>query len=386
MTTQPHIIGLDIGGANLKSASTRRVVCERYFPLWKRADELDGALAMMLDEHAAKGDLPAALAITITGELADAFATRSEGVAEILAAVQRASEQFSRQHKTVQLPIYTYTILNKDRSCDAVGYEWQSPQTVRQDPLRAAASNWHCLATWIAEQQDDAPDFWLLIDIGSTTTDIIPIRNRRVATNSLTDLDRLRSGELVYTGIRRSPVCAVLPHVQLQGHTVPLMAEFFATSDDAYIALDLIAEDAEDCDTADGRPRLRDAAMQRLSRMVGEDRQTLGATAARSIAEQVIDAQAAMVVRAIDQVIDAQAFDNRLPHDEVQTVPVIVSGHGAPLWQRVFDQFNQRFRAGQGGAKPIRHLKHVSLEKLPPTQSRVAPALAAANLLRRAIA
>ncbi len=68
-------------------------------------------------------------------------------------------------------------------------------------PLTVAASNWVATALVVADEVPDA----ILIDMGSTTTDIIPIVGGVVRAIGLTDPDRLASGELVYTGALRTP-------------------------------------------------------------------------------------------------------------------------------------------------------------------------------------
>ncbi len=78
---------MDIGGANLKASDGGGWALWRPFPLWQRRDELPDALADLLRQSP-----PAdALAVTMTGELADCFSTKAEGVETILAAVAAAA-------------------------------------------------------------------------------------------------------------------------------------------------------------------------------------------------------------------------------------------------------------------------------------------------------
>src|SRR5438477_275211 len=77
------VLGLDVGGANLKAAHTDGTARSRPFALWKEP----AALAERL--RSLRGEFPAfdRLAVTMTGELCDCFATRREGVRHILNAV-----------------------------------------------------------------------------------------------------------------------------------------------------------------------------------------------------------------------------------------------------------------------------------------------------------
>src|SRR5207237_8563934 len=106
----------------------------------------------------------------------------------------------------------------------------------------------------------------LLVDVGSTTTDLIPLRDGVPIPDGRTDADRLACGELVYTGVRRTPACALLG--------AGGAAEFFATTHDVYLLLENIPEDSGDTDTADGRPASRGHAHARLARMPCGDAET----------------------------------------------------------------------------------------------------------------
>ena len=78
---------------------------------------------------------------------------------------------------------------------------------IQRDPALAAAANWLALATLVARLVPD--DVGLLIDVGTTTTDLIPLDHGRAAARGRTDTERLQNGELVYAGVRRTPVCAL---------------------------------------------------------------------------------------------------------------------------------------------------------------------------------
>src|SRR5262249_413708 len=134
----------------------------------------------------------------------------------------------------------------------------------RRTPLLAAASNWLALATFAGRYAPPGPA--VFIDVGSTTADIGPLLHGRPVPPGRTDRQRLKCQELVYTGVRRTPVCGLL------GPSVS--AEFFATTLDVYLLLGQVAEDETDYGTADGRPATRLFAHARLARMLGGDGET----------------------------------------------------------------------------------------------------------------
>src|SRR4051812_9901718 len=86
MTTQHTILGLDVGGANLKAArlASPDVDClTQPFALWRNPSGLGAALLDLVRFFSPVDEL----AVTMTGELCDCFATRREGVRHILASI-----------------------------------------------------------------------------------------------------------------------------------------------------------------------------------------------------------------------------------------------------------------------------------------------------------
>ena len=261
----PIVLGLDIGGANIKAATSDGRAASVPFPLWKQPGELAGALKSL----ATKFPDVATCAITMTGELCDCFRTKADGVKHIIEATQQAlGADFS---------VYSVlgTFLKPAKAIDL----WQ----------HSAASNWHALATFAGRYAHTGPG--LLIDCGSTTTDIIPLADGRPVAKGSTDVARLKSGELVYTGVKRTPLCALLP----QGKTC---AELFATSQDAYVALGFYPEEPTNIDTADGQPLTIINSETRLARMLGGDANTVPLDEIQHLARTVIRQQEALILSA----------------------------------------------------------------------------------------
>jgi probable H4MPT-linked C1 transfer pathway protein len=239
---------LDIGGANLKAAfgdGTTRTV---PFEVWRRHTDLSAALADLIAQ------LPRSdrLAVTMTAELCDCFKTKAEGVHFVLDSVEQAAGARS-------LALW---------GLDARFHELDD---IRRRPLLAAAANWLALAIVAARLVPD--DRGLLIDVGSTTTDLIPLAGSTVAALGRTDTERLENGELVYAGVRRTPLCALSTELQFRrGQPIGLAAELFATTLDVFLTLGDIPPNPTDLATSDGRPATIDAARDRLARMVCADR------------------------------------------------------------------------------------------------------------------
>jgi probable H4MPT-linked C1 transfer pathway protein len=324
LRTSKTIVGIDVGGANLKLGAwlepAAPISVAEVFPLWKHPDRLGEAAASLLERLVPRdprggGRLLDGLAVTMTGELADCFATRREGV-------ERIVEQLASVVPRQRISVY------------AVGGTWRTVDEAIANPWQVAASNWHALANWLGRWQPTA-DYCrraVLVDIGSTTVDVLPLENGQCATRARTDRDRLQKGQLVYTGVARTPVCAIVPTLNVRGQPIPVMGEFFATADDAYLALGLAAEDLQDTATADGRPRTAHCARGRLARMVGEDTETLAAAEINQLADQIIAAQARRVADALEANLAALAeVDSLSPCNEPR---LIFTGHGWELFER----------------------------------------------------
>jgi probable H4MPT-linked C1 transfer pathway protein len=139
----------------------------------------------------------------------------------------------------------------------------------------------------------------LWVDIGSTTTDVIPIEEGNVIAAGANDTERLLAGELVYTGVRRTPVCALADHLPYRGRECPVAAEWFATTADSWLLLGELPEDPTDCGTADGRPMVRQAAIERLARCVCADRVSFDESDALVAARHIAAIQTAKIADAI---------------------------------------------------------------------------------------
>jgi hypothetical protein len=158
-----------------------------------------------------------------------------------------------------------------------------------------AAANWLASALAVAAVLPDA----LLIDVGSTSADVIPIAAGRVVAAGRTDLDRLLAGELVYTGVLRTNLTAIAPRVPVRGGSCPVASELFAISADVHLILGQLTPDHYTCRTPDGRPATIEYARERVARLVCADAEQLGvgeidAIAAYVHAEQVRQIEAAV--------------------------------------------------------------------------------------------
>jgi (4-(4-[2-(gamma-L-glutamylamino)ethyl]phenoxymethyl)furan-2-yl)methanamine synthase len=289
-------LGLDIGGANLKAAHSNGVARTVSFALWKKPERLANELASLCAAMPAHDRL----AVTMTGELCDCFETKRAGVHAILDSVAAVAGA---------TPIRVWCTKGRFLSMDAA----------RADPYAVAAANWLALAHFVAQRFAD--ECVLLIDTGSTTTDIVYLNHGVPEPRGFTDPERLANGELVYTGVRRTPICAVL------GSEVA--AEFFATMLDAYLVAGLIPGRPGDCDTADGRPATLAFAQARLARMWCADVETFSSRQIEGWAGIALQAQWRTILGSIERILANRRSCNR----------IVLSGSGEVLGRSMLAKY-----------------------------------------------
>lgn len=297
------MLAFDIGGANIKAADGLGWVHSEPFELWRRRPELAATLARIVSWRR-----PERVVATMTGEIADCYASRQEGVADIVAALVAASRTDARD-RTVAIYLVDGTLVAPD-------------EAIRR-PGAAAASNWHAVARLAASAT--SADRAMVIDIGSTTTDIIPLLDRVPTPAGRCDLTRMASGELVYTGVERTPVAALVRALPWRGRLHPVATELFAQSLDVWLLLGGLAEEPGCTGTADGGPATALAARRRMARMILADPDDVTEADAIAMATRCADRQSRLLSRACRRVAAACGW---------QPQAIVLSGHGDCLARR----------------------------------------------------
>lgn len=282
------VIGWDIGGVHLKAvrAEDGRITKAAQYasPLRAGTERLLRAFAQgRADMGRAERNI-----VTMTGELADTFASRREGV-ERLANV--AAQELG-----------AVSIYAGPAGC-------VQPQEARDHVAEIASANWHACAALIARKRKNA----LFLDLGSTTTDIIPIVDGKVAVRGYTDSERLAAGELVYTGLVRGFVMATASRAPLRGVWTPLINENFATMADVHRILGTLPAGADLMATADGREKTVAASRARLARMLGADASDEDDESWALVARWFAESQLRAIADAAMLVLSSRAFRPPMP-------------------------------------------------------------------------
>lgn len=242
-----NFAGFDIGGAHIKFATTHGHAQQISFPIWREKDRLREVLRRLKRDVGPQSRV----GITMTAELADCFEDKKAGVEFVVNAIQ----DVFKDHQ----PLYYRT---DGTMCCA--------QIAIQDWQLVAASNWHATGC-LAFDEDSNFQSGYVFDIGSTTTDIIPVHLGRPVIEMQDDLARLSNGQLYYGGIGRTPVCSLVDQVETDKGLVSIAREFFATMRDVLIWRNELPAVESDFDSADGRSNSRLNAGRRLARMFCAD-------------------------------------------------------------------------------------------------------------------
>jgi probable H4MPT-linked C1 transfer pathway protein len=308
--------GYDVGGAHLKVAlaedgrtiAVRQIAC----PLWRGLEQLDAALVEAVaiiaraEQHA----------VTMTGELCELFPDRQTGVREILS------------HLATELDADLRVYMGLRGFADT--------STAMAEPASVGSMNFLASAALVARSLPDA----LLIDMGSTTTDIIPIAGGQPAPHGLTDGDRLVSGELVYTGLTRTDVSVVSQRAQFRGREQRLAAGGFANVADVRRVLGELPEGVDQHATLDGRGKSVEDSVARFARCFGRDAGDAPIGDWRIAARDIADRQMSEVRAAVMDVLAVAGLPSH--------APIVAAGIGAPQVEtlaRMLERETLRFGA-----------------------------------------
>lgn len=257
------MIGVDIGGANLKVVDEHGAHIH-YCPLWKETPIREILQGYLSADNAA---------VVMSGELADCFASKQEGIEFIFTAVR---------------DVFPHAIF--------YGTDGQFHTTAVSD---LAAANWLVMADVLRDRYPDA----VLVDMGSTTTDIIPL-NAWETLKGQTDFSRLKTGLLLYYGLLRTPVSSLVRSVSLDGSPVGVSTEYFACAGDAHLLTGLITPEVYTTATPDACSPSWDHCLRRMARMVCADVAEIGEGRVLQIAQAYVNEEQACITQAVRNVME----------------------------------------------------------------------------------
>lgn len=308
------LIGWDIGGAHVKACLLRgrhvADVAEWPCPLWQGTAHLEECL------RAARARWPefasARHAVTMTGEMVDHFPDRRHGVGAIARVVADA--------------------LGENTAFYAGARGWIGAHEVAGNWRHVASANWRATAQWLARTVPDA----VLVDIGSTTTDLIPVRGGAIApvcAEGAGDAARLAAGTLVYQGVVRTPLCALAQRIPFRGEWFNVMNEWFATTADVYRLTGELDGDDDLHPAADNGAKDAAGSRRRLARMIGHDLDDASADDWDAFAQAWRERQLGLIASELAMLLRGAG----LPED----APLVTAGCGAFLGRVLGSRFGR---------------------------------------------
>lgn len=299
------VLGYDIGGANTKAALVKvkngklikSEVSVEYFPIWKEPQRLVNVILSL--KQRLELYYVDAVCVTMTAELSDAYQTKREGVNHILGCVKEA------------FPDTRIFVLNTE-------VELYSIDAAIQKPFKVAAANWAATGWLVAQHLKNC----VVVDVGSTSTSIIPVAHGKVAACGKTDLAKLINGELVYTGSLRTNVATIVQSIPIKQDIAGVASELFALSGDIHLVLGNITKKDYTSETADSRGKTVAESLARIARVVCADTEMLSRQEILNMAQFIYCKQIQQIAGGLAKVY---AYTKSLVQGRV---PVVVTGLG----------------------------------------------------------
>lgn len=311
---QPSFLGWDIGGAHVKVAlaNASESIAKVYqlsCPLWLGLDRLRESISVAQQ----KFDFShLAHAVTMTGEMADHFSSRKNGVTRLVKTMED-------------------NLRNGQISYFAGNRGFVSSAKAVRVHEEIASANWLASTNFVATKVSDA----LFIDIGSTTTDIARIRDHKATVDGYSDVDRLYAQELVYCGVTRTPIFALCKSAPIKDKFIPVINECFASTADVYRITEELPQCVDTGETPDGRSKDIVHSAIRLARMFGCDADRQKLEIWRHVAKYVREQQMQMIIDACYQQLSKSK--------QLQKAPIVGAGAGRFLIKEIAQRLNLQY-------------------------------------------
>lgn len=338
-----HVVGWDVGGAHLKAVlldadgqvlDAIQLAC----PLWRGLSFLEQSTQSIL---ATWSNYDFVSTVTMTGELVDLFTTREQGVCEIAKTMQALLGQDA----------VAFYVVDEAKTKTNCSFSGRFVNDVTERPLAAASMNWHASVTYLAHCLADA----VVVDIGSTTTDIVTLQNGEAVINGITDAQRMQHHQLLYTGVVRTPLMAWGPYLKVEDTHYHLAAEYFAASADVYRLLGELSAHHDLADTADGQDKGLAATARRLARMVGCDlaqldssqencfRESAELSQWKALAQGFKQQQMQLIIQAIQLNLNQLKINQLDRAQDFASIPLVALGAGQFLIENIASEMGRHF-------------------------------------------
>lgn len=278
--------GIDIGGAHLKVVGlnkNKKVIFAKQYkcPVW-RGPELIIQKLKIFKNLSTKS----IMGITMTAELCDNFINRKDGVKKIIDCTQM-----------IKCKKYYFTKNKANRFKKKPSYK------------DVASMNWLATAEFISSRITNA----LIVDFGSTTVDLISIKNKKCTNFFFDDFKRLNNSELIYTGLTRTPIFGITNKVKINKRIYNIIPEFFSNTSDLYRVLKILPDGSDLYKSADGKSKSRLNSLRRIGRSFGLDYNKFNKSLVIKLCKKLISIQLNNIYLKINEVFSKNKFSDDTP-------------------------------------------------------------------------
>ena len=280
-------LGLDIGGAHVKAVGVdeSQKVCFIFYekcPVWESFFLLRQTLEKLLKTLGTNNTI---FGITITAELSDCFKNRKYGAKQIFKLC-------------LDLNIDFYFFSSKTQNFKKkINY------------IDICSMNWLATGKYLKDRINEG----VIIDFGSTTTDLVVIKNKKVINKYFTDYERINNFELIYTGLTRTPLFALSEKIILGNKSYYLIPEFFSSTADLYRVNKTLKKNLDLYDTSDKRSKTQLSSLRRISRNFGIDLDKQNIVLMNQLVKNLIEVQKKFIFNSLNKLIKINNINSKLP-------------------------------------------------------------------------
>ncbi len=310
MSKNLSFLGIDIGGAHIKLVGLdekKNVIIVKYRKcyIWKDPQKLLGEIKFI---NSLSKNKEVVCGITMTAELCDIFSTRKSGAKTL-------------RNKCRKIKFKKLFYENSKKVFESID---------KSNPVNFMSMNWHAAGRFIAKFLENA----ILIDLGSTTTDFICIKNNKIMNIGFDDFSRLQNGELLYTGIIRTPIFGIENSVNLNSKEFNIIPEFFSRTSDLYRVQGKIKKIFDIDEEADLSSKSINSSYRRIARSFGLDLSNQNKKIIHKLSKKITEQQLNLISENVDKLIKKFGM--------TQKTPLILAGIGQEILRDFFKNKNTK--------------------------------------------
>lgn len=184
----------------------------------------------------------------------------------------------------------------------------KSSKTFLKEPKfkELISMNWHSVGRLFEKKVENA----IIVDFGSTTTDLICIKNKKLVNKFFDDFSRINNFELLYTGFTRTPIFGITNEICIGKNKLKIIPEFFSNTSDVYRILKKLKRKIDIDITADRSQKTIKDSFRRLSRSFGFDYHNKYQVKLKQICNEISSTQLNQIMNAVKKLEDRFSMKN----------------------------------------------------------------------------